>query len=171
MKKQSILSLITLSALGLFIPILAHAADSKLDKADEAFVMKAAQGGMVEVKLGELAKEKAKKEDVKKFGERMVTDHTKANDELKALATSKGVTIPDSLDEQHAAMVTSMYKLEGADFDKAYVPDMVKDHKEDIADFEKEEKSAKDPDLKAFVTKTLPTLKAHLKHIKGVEKK
>ena len=142
---------------------------AKLPAPDQKFVMKAAQGGMAEVKLGELAKQKGKSDEVKKFGERMVTDHSKANEELMGVARQKGITIPEELDAAHAATVEKMSKLEGEQFDKAYVADMIKDHKEDVAEFESASKKLTDPDVKGFATKTLPTLKEHLQHIEGLK--
>ncbi len=138
-------------------------------ESDREFMKKAAQGGMTEVKLGELAKEKASAAEVKNFGAMMVTDHSKANEELKALAKTKGVELPNDLGK-HQATVDKMAKLSGAEFDKAYVADMVKDHKADISEFEKADKSSKDPELKGFIEKTLPTLKTHLETIEKVRK-
>ena len=160
---------------GLFT-LNAHSAEAdaakggaKLAPADQKFVMKAAQGGMAEVKLGELAKEKGKSDEVKKFGEQMVTDHSKANEELKGVATQKGITLPEKLDASHTAAIEKMSKLEGDQFDKAYVADMLKDHKEDVAEFEQASKSLKDPEIKGFATNTLPTLKQHLEHVQALK--
>src|SRR5471030_3252530 len=91
------------------------AADA-VSSGDKSFVMKAAQGGMTEVQLGQLAADKGTSQDVKDFGSKMVTDHGKANDELKSIASSKGVTIPDKLDAKHQAMVDKMSKMSGAEF-------------------------------------------------------
>jgi putative membrane protein len=143
-------------------------ADRMNGSADQAFMMKAAQGGMAEVELGNLAVANAQSDSVKQFGQRMVDDHTKANDELKSIAGQKNVTLPASLDAKDAAMKNKMSGLKGAAFDKAYVADMVKDHKKDIAEFEKEANSGSDPDVKAFASKTLPTLKEHLSMIEKI---
>lgn len=143
---------------------------NKLEKVDEEFVMKAAQGGMVEVQLGDLAKSKGKRDDVKKFGEMMVNDHGKANGELKMVASSKGLTLPEKLDAKHSATVDRLSKLEGDNFDKAYLAEMVKDHEKDVKEFEAASKSAKDVDVKAFVDKTLPVLRKHLEHVRGLAK-
>jgi putative membrane protein len=151
----------------------AIAADkSTVSSADKAFVMKAAQGGMTEVQLGQLAADKGASQDVKDFGSKMVTDHGKAGDELKSIATSKGLTLPDKLDDKHQMMVDKMSKLSGADFDKAYVPAMVKAHKADDALFAKEAKSGDDADLKAFADKTdTDVVKMHLKMIEDIQSK
>ena len=139
---------------------------SSLSAADKDFVMKAAQGGMAEVTTGQLASSKATNADVKNFGNRMVTDHGKANDELKQLATNKGIALPTETDAEHKKSANDLEKKSGKDFDKAYMTDMVKDHEHDVAEFQKESKSAQDPDLKNWVTKTLPTLQDHLKMAK-----
>src|SRR5689334_15410130 len=95
--------------------------------ADSTFVTKAAQGGMAEVKLGNLAKEKAESPDVKNFGQTMVTDHTKAGDELKQIASSKNITLPTDIDAKDQAKYDRLSKLSGAAFDRAYMRDMVAD--------------------------------------------
>jgi putative membrane protein len=92
----------------------------------------------------------------------MVDDHGKANDELKKLASQKGITLPTDLDAKHQATYDRLSKLSGADFDRAYMADMVKDHHEDVNEFRKESQSGSDPDVKAWAAKTLPTLEHHL---------
>ncbi len=130
---------------------------------DHGFVEKAAMGGMVEVELGNLAQQKGASDQVKQFGKRMVDDHSKANDELKQIASSKDITLPTALDKKHQGDVDKFSKLSGAQFDKAYMSHMVDDHKHDVSDFRKESKSGKDADVKEFASKTLPTLEEHLK--------
>jgi putative membrane protein len=174
-------------ALGAMIPLLAAAQgmnstmDQKgsdkmgmgkpgsLSPADQKFVMKAAQGGMAEVQLGELAKEKGSSDAVKQFGQRMVDDHSKANDQLKQLAANKGVDLPSSLDAKDEATKTRLSKLSGDAFDRAYMKDMVADHTKDVSEFRRESQSAKDPDVKNFASQTLPTLEDHLKSAKSVD--
>jgi len=136
---------------------------AKAASPDEAFAKEAAIGGMAEVELGNLAKEKAASSDVKQFGERMVTDHSKANDELKQWAQQKNVTLPAELDAKHKALRDKLAKLSGDAFDKAYMREMVTDHQHDVAAFRRESTSGKDPDLKAWAGKTLPTLQDHMK--------
>ena len=132
------------------------------NESETKFAKTAAEGGMAEVKLGELAKEKASSPEVKSFGEKMVADHTKANEDLKGVAEKKGVTLPTELMGSEKATYEKMSKMSGPAFDKAYAADMVKDHKKDVAEFEAQSKSAKDSELKGFVDKTLPVLKEHL---------
>jgi putative membrane protein len=134
-----------------------------LSAADRAFVREAASGGMAEVELGTLTKDKASSADVKQFGDRMVSDHTKANDDLEGVAREKGLTLPSSPNATDKATKTRLSKLSGDAYDKAYMRDMVKDHEHDVAAFKKEADSGKDPDIKAFAAKTLPTLEDHLK--------
>ena len=136
---------------------------NRLRAADSTFVTKAAEGGLAEVELGNLAKEKATNQKVKDFGQRMVTDHTKANSELQSAVSGKGITLPTSIDSKSQAQKTRLSNLSGAAFDRAYMEDMVRDHKADVAEFEKESNSGTDPDVKAFAAKTLPTLQEHLK--------
>jgi putative membrane protein len=139
------------------------AAAGKLSAADNKFVHEAAVGGMAEVSLGKLAADKATNPDVKQFAQRMVDDHSKANDELKAYASQKGVTLPADTDAAHKAVEARLSKLSGEAFDKAYMADMVKDHDKDVAAFKQASSTASDADLKAWAAKTLPTLQEHQK--------
>jgi len=133
-----------------------------LNSHDRDFVMDAAMGGMLEVELGRVAAQQGTSEAVKQFGQRMVDDHSKANSELMTLASSKGVTLPAALDDKHRQEVTKLSAMSGAEFDRAYAKLMLSDHKKDVSEFEKQSTRATDPDIKAFATKTLPTLKEHL---------
>jgi len=130
---------------------------------DRNFIMDAAMGGMMEVELGRVAAQQGASDAVKQFGQRMVDDHSKANSELMSLASSKGITLPAELDAKHREHVTKMSGMSGADFDREYGKMMVSDHRKDVSEFEKQSTRGTDPDLKAFATKTLPTLQEHLK--------
>lgn len=140
----------------------------QLSPADYKFVCEAAHGGQMEVVLGQLAMQKAANPAVRDFGQRMVTDHQKANDELTKLVAQKGASLPDS-SKKEEVMKARFNKLSGADFDKAYMKDMVADHKKDVKEFQKEGEKAQDADLKSWVTKTLPTLQTHLDLSEKVE--
>jgi putative membrane protein len=133
------------------------------------FWTKAAQGGMAEVELAKLALQKSQNADVKKFAQMMVTDHTKANTELKALAAKKSVVLPTDIGS-HKSTMDDLNGKTGADFDKAYVEAMVDDHETDVDLFEDNTDNS-DADIKAFATKTLPTLQSHLKMIKDIQSK
>jgi len=138
------------------------AGNDKLSHGDRKFIEEAAQGGMAEVQLGQLATQKAQSDQVKQFGQKMVDDHTKANDQLKQIASSKGVTLPTTLDSKSKREMDRLSKLSGAQFDREYMKHMVSDHRKDVKDFKKEAKSAKDPDLKSFASSTEPVLEQHL---------
>jgi putative membrane protein len=138
--------------------------------ADAGFVMKAAKGGMAEVELGKLAAEKASSADVKKFGQRMADDHGKAADELKALAKTKNITLPTEIDAKDRALLQRLSGLSGNAFDRAYMQAMLADHRKDVAEFRTESRSGKDPDVKAWAAKTLPTLEEHLKLAQDADK-
>lgn len=142
-----------------------------MSSADTTFAMKAAQGGMAEVKLGQLAVDKASNPDVKQFGQRMVDDHSKANDQLKSICSAENMTPPTDLDAKDQATYDKLSKLSGPAFDKAYIKDMVKDHEMDIKEFQKEANTGKDPQLKQFASTTLPTLHSHLSDAKSAEAK
>jgi putative membrane protein len=132
-----------------------------LSRSDRDFATKAAQDGMAEVALGELATRQASNEEVKQFAQRMVRDHSKANDELKELASRKGITLPSEVQGKQKALQDRLGKLSGADFDREYMRAMVKDHDSAVALFEKESRTGGDPELKAWAEKTLPTLREH----------
>jgi len=138
---------------------------------NKKFVMDAAMGGMAEVELGKLAVEKATNPDVKEFAQRMVDDHGKANDELKTVASKEGIDLPATLDARHKATVDRLSKLSGADFDRAYVKDMVKDHDMDVKEFQKEAQNGQNTSIRDFAAKTLPTLQEHQKMIHDIDKR
>jgi len=144
---------------------------ASLSDADKDFMAKVAQGGIAEVNAAQLAFAKASANDVKAFGNRMINDHGKANDELKQLATNKGVTLPTETDTDQKKAFDALATKTGKAFDKAYMTDMVKDHETVVAAFEKESTDAQDPDLKSWVTKTLPTIQDHLKMAKQINSK
>jgi putative membrane protein len=135
---------------------------------DKKFVKDAALGGLTEVELGKLAAQKASRDDVKQFGQKMVDDHTKANDQLKEMASKDGVTVPDALDAKHQARVEKLSKLSGPEFDKAYVKDQLKDHETDVKQFQTEAQNGTDPNIKNFASSTLPTLQEHLTMVKSL---
>jgi len=137
---------------------------------DSQFVTKAAQGGLAEVKLGQLAQDKGSNQSVKDFGAQMVKDHSEANDKLKSVVSGKGVSVPDSLNAKDQALYDRLSKLSGTQFDRAYISAMVKDHVEDVAEFRKESKTAQDADIKSFAAKTLPTLEHHLQMAQDAQK-
>lgn len=141
---------------------------SAMSSQDRNFLMDAAMGGMMEVELGRLAVQNGASDAVKQFGQRMVDDHSKANTELMSLATSKGITLPTELDEKHRAHVTKLSGKTGADFDREYSKMMLSDHNKDVSAFEKQSTKGADPDLKAFATRTLPTLQEHLQMAKAL---
>ncbi len=129
--------------------------------ADKAFATNAARGGMAEVEMGKLAADHASNADVKQFGQRMVDDHGKANDELKAWASKNSVTLPAEPSAKQKADLKRLSGLNGSAFDRAYMTVMVADHNEDVAEFQRASKTAKNADLKAWAAKTLPTLQEH----------
>ena len=130
-----------------------------LSEKDKTFMKKAAKGGTMEVAMGQLAEQKAQSEDVKSFGKRMVTDHSKANDELKSIASKKGVQLPS---KEHTIKWTS---------DKAYVDMMVKDHEKDLAEFKEEASGGSDPDVKKFADDTSKVIQEHLDLVKEIQGK
>lgn len=151
-------------------PASTAATATAVSEEDAKFAVAAADGGMMEVELGKLAQSKATAQQVKDFGAMMVDDHSKANEALMALAQKKNITLPAVTGKDNQKMIDDMAKKNGKDFDKAYVDGMVKDHKKDINLFEDALNKVQDPDIKQFITTTLPTLKKHLGHIESIEK-
>jgi putative membrane protein len=141
----------SLSFVGLALAEESPAArSSSLSAKDKAFMKKAAKGGMMEVAMGRLAEQKSQNEDVKSFGQRMVTDHSKANDELKSIAEKKGVKLPGKEPSETWSS------------DKTYMNMMLKDHEKDLAEFQDEAKSGSDPDVKKFAEDTAKMIQEHL---------
>jgi len=144
-------------------------ASAKGSSQDRTFIMEAAAGGMAEVELGRLASQKASKSEVKEFGQMMVDDHTKANDQLMKIAQTKGLAAPHALKPQDKATQDRLSKLSGEAFDRAYMQLMVQDHKKDVSLFRKQSTSASDAEVKQFASSTLPTLEKHLSRAQEIE--
>lgn len=138
---------------------------------DQTFAREAAEGGLAEVELGKLATENAGSADVKQFGQRMITDHSKANDELKAIAQKLSITLPTAVAPKHKALRDKLAKLKGSAFDTEYMREMVKDHEQDVAKFQKEARGGLNTELKAFASKTVPILEEHLSLAKDINAK
>src|SRR5581483_7383681 len=157
-------TLFTVAALGLTAAaVLADdtkRGDEKLT--DQQFIAKATSGGMFEVKSSQLALQMGTSANVKRFAQQMVTDHTKANQELSALLARKGLQAPAAMDEKHLEMVNKLAKLQSNEFDKAYWDMQLKAHEKTVELFENAAKNLQDRDLKSWAAKTLPTLREHL---------
>lgn len=136
---------------------------------DMKFAMMAAQGGVAEVQLGQLAAQKGNRPEVKAFGQQMVDDHSKANDQLKSVAQAENITLPTTMNAKDQAEYNKLQGLSGDAFDREYVKDMVKDHEMDVKDFQKEADKGADPQIKNFASQTLPILQQHLSKIKSIQ--
>ncbi|NLR57949.1 DUF4142 domain-containing protein [Chitinophaga polysaccharea] len=141
-----------------------------VDENSSKFAVDAANGGMMEVAMGKLAQEKASNARVKAFGAMMVTDHSKAGDQLKELAGKKNIALPAELSTQEKNHLDDLSKKSGKDFDKSYIDMMVDDHDKDVKEFEKASSDLTDPDLKTWATNTLPTLKVHQDSARAIQK-
>jgi putative membrane protein len=129
---------------------------------DSEFLTKAASGGMLEVELGKQVLARAITPEAKKYAEQMVSDHTKGNAELMALATKKNITLPTTLGDEHAKVLKDVTEEKGVKMDQEYLKEMLKDHEEDVKEYTDASIKASDPDIKAFAAKTVPMLKMHL---------
>jgi putative membrane protein len=141
-----------------------------LSSSDRSFLKKAAEGGLAEVELGQLASQRASDPQVKQFAQRMVADHGKANDQLKQIASSKNVELPTALPAAAKRERDRLSKLSGAQFDREYMSHMTSDHKKDTSLFRSAAKSAKDSDVRQFASATLPTLEEHLQMSQSISK-
>lgn len=155
-----------LAAIALVVTCGVWAADktgdeNKVSRGDRAFIAKAMQDGATEVELGKLAQSNGTNDQVKQFGQRMTDDHTKAGDELSAIASKLGYTPKKNGPDKGA--VKKFSKLKGEKFDREYAKFMVKDHEKAVKLFDKEAQKGESGDLKQFALKTLPTLQEHLK--------
>ncbi len=138
------------------------AGKTKLSALDKMFIKKAAEGGMAEVQLAQLAQQKSQNDGVKKFAQTMIDDHTPANAKLTQLASAKGETPPTELDAKDQKMMSKLQGMDGKKFDTAYLKGQVKAHKEMLKTFQDESKNGSDADLKAFADDTTPTIQKHI---------
>ena len=169
MKKTSkLIALLVAPAAALALCLPARA---DVSTADKMFVKKAAVDGMFEVQTGKLAQDKGDSPAVKDFGAKMVEDHGKANDELKSIASSKGIDVPSALDSKHQKMYDSLSGMSGKAFDKAYLADMTKGHAAADDLMTTEASSGSDSDLKSFASKTDQTVKMHISMLKDIKSK
>jgi putative membrane protein len=162
------------AALALVLSFGAYAADKKSDngkvsKSDRNFMMDAANDSLAEIELGKVAQQKSQNADVKAFGQRMVDDHTKANQELEPIASKMGVSLPKEPTGKHAKMVKELSNKEKR-FDHEYAEAMVKDHEKAVKLFEKTSKKGDAEEVRQFAAKTLPTLQEHLKMARDLKK-
>ena len=161
--QRAIISVVLMAvSLGWVLTGTAMAPAEKAIEMDSHFVTKAANAGMAEVKLGKMATERAVSPAVKQFGQRMVTDHTKAHQELMTIAQGKNITVPTTMDAEHQEMTEGLAKFQGTSFDREFMRQMVTDHEKAVQLFSKQSEEGKDNDLKGFAAKTLPTLQEHL---------
>jgi putative membrane protein len=136
---------------------------AKLSEQDRDFLVKAAQGGMMEVEAARLAQERAASAEVKEFAQTLLKDHQAANEKLQRIAADKGIALPKELDAKHKAELKKLSDAKGEDFDRKFIQRMgLKDHKKDISMFEKQAKQGKDAQLKSFAEQSVPTLRKHL---------
>jgi putative membrane protein len=137
---------------------------------DEKFVKEASSGGTAEVNLGKLAQEKGSSEAVKKFGARMVSDHSKAGDKLKQTASQANMPVSNAMDAKEQDLYNKLSKMSGDSFDREYAKEMVEDHMHDVSEFRKEATNGQNEMIKSFASETLPTLQEHLKMAQDMQK-
>ena len=176
MRRYRTISALVLASLAVLAGRQSGVADDKATQSrgqfsadDYKFACEAARGGILEVQAGDLARTQGASPTVRQFGERMVTDHTRAGNDLKAIASRRGATLPAALDRKDQRRLESLRKLTGRDFDVAYAKDMVEDHKEDLKLFQKAAQDATDADLKAFATTGSGMIEQHLEAAKQME--
>ena len=148
-----------------------NATSGQTSTEDRVFVSDALKGGMVEVQLGQLALQKSNNADVKQFAQRMVDDHTKLGEQMKPIAQQIGVKVPDGPSKKDKALIAKLEALNGDDFDKAYVKDMVKDHKADLNDFKTEAQNGSNPIVKQAATQGSQIISEHLQMIQQIAEK
>jgi putative membrane protein len=152
------------------LPDTTTATSMVVEKADADFAVEAANGNMIEVQLGGLAKTKSVNDRVKSFASLVITDHMKISEDLKKIATAKNITLPQELSGEAKKDINKLSKKDGAAFDRSYMNMMVADHKRDLTKFEKAANDCKDPDLKNFIVQTLPILRKHLDSARAIDK-
>ena len=142
---------------------------ANLEDDDTDFAVEAANSGLTEVQVGEIAQQKAMDQRVKDFAAMMVQDHTQANEELKALAVSKNITLPTAPGEDHLEIISSLNETTGAEFDKEYMGLMVDEHQKAVDLFEEAAEDSDDAEIRTFASQKLPALKKHLEDAKHLE--
>jgi len=157
-----------LAALAAGATLALSAAAGAASQEDQRFVEKAASDGMLEQKLGEYAAQNAANEQVKEFGHLMATDHGQANEKLKSVAQKAGIRVPEQLKPKDQAKLDELTKLKGAEFDRAYMREMVQAHEKDVKAF-RQEATNPQSDVDRFAAETLPTLEAHLEQAKQIQ--
>ncbi len=153
--------------------VLAHqddTAQSKADMADAHFAKAAAQGGMAEIQLGKLAADRGSNATVKAFGERMVVQHGAAGDQLKAAAQQANIVLPTTASSKDQQIYDRLARLNGSDFDRAYADDMVRDHEQDLNEFQNEANNGKNSSIRAFAAQTVPMIQQHLNQAREMQK-
>jgi putative membrane protein len=138
---------------------------------DRIFVKNALEGGMAEVQLGQLALQKSTNDEVKQFAQKMVDDHTKMGDQMKTVAQQIGVKIPDGPSKKDKETIAKLQALNGDDFDKAYMKDMVKDHKADLNDFKMEASGGSNPAVKDAASQGSQVISQHLQMAEQINQK
>ncbi|WP_114789487.1 DUF4142 domain-containing protein [Niabella yanshanensis] len=146
------------------------ATPTTLSEQETKFAIDAANGGMAEIQLGELAKSNSKAPEVKELGRMMIEDHSKANEALKIIAADKNIQLPAKASEDKQQVAIQLSSKNGSDFDKAYIAQMIKDHETALQLFETGQQTVKDSTLKAFIDNTLPVLRKHMEHVKTLNK-
>lgn len=149
-------------------PSPTQSGQTTISSSEKQFMNEAAQGGLAEVQLGQLASQRGTNNAVKQFGQRMVQDHTQANNQLQQLATQKGVTLPNDIGNENQKVRQRLSKLSGTSFDREYMNYMVKDHTKDVSLYRRQAQQGQDPDLKAFAAQTLPILQEHLQLARSI---
>lgn len=140
-----------------------QAAKPELSRQDRNFAEHAMAGGMMEVQLGKLTEQRAQNDGVKRFGQRMVTDHSQANQQLSEIGNRLGLSAPAELPREQRRTVEKLAGLSGAEFDRAYMAAMIDDHKKDIGEFRKQADKGENAELKTFAQQTTPILEQHLR--------
>ena len=156
---------------GMNNPASAGSLDSTPTRVDDKkFAKDAAVSGLVEVELGKLATQKASKDEIKQFGEKLAADHSKANEELKQVAGKEKIQVPEALDSKHQSQIDKLAKLDGAEFDKAFLKEQLKNRQAAVRDFNSEAQSGTDPAIRTFASNMLPTLQQHVQVAKSLSK-
>ena len=157
-------------SMALLLGNAAWAAEAKGAKMDAQFIRDAAQGDMLEMRLGEIAQQKAASPEVKEFAQRMQQDHSAHLEKVRGLAASSNIKLSNDLDPKHRSEVDRFAKMTGKDFDRQYIDHMVQDHQKDIKEYEKAQQQVTNPEEKAPASETLPILKDHLNMAQNTQK-
>jgi putative membrane protein len=165
---KKITTILVAALIGAALPLTLHA-EEQVSSRDAKFLRKAAEGNSAEIQMGQMVAQRTQDQQVRNFAEKIVRDHTQANQQLQQIAQAKGIDLPQNPAKSDQRTITRLENLSGPQLDREAIDHWVKDHKKDIKEYNSEAKRARDPQVKQFAISTLPTLRDHLNNAETLQ--